>query len=203
LCPIHKKGDQVQCKNYGGVTLLNTAYKLFSNVMYARLLPYAEKDVGNYRGFFPGRSTRDQIYMARQILGKTLEYNNKTHHLFIDFQAAYDTVNRKQLIKAMQELGIPQKYIIRLVGMTLKGTRAQVKIERDLSEEFHIRKGLRQGDSLSCLLFNLALEKVIKDSKLNTRGTIFLKSTQVLAYANDIDLIGRTKKCIAESCKQF
>jgi hypothetical protein len=48
---------------------------------------------------------------------KTLEYNNETHHLFTDFQAGYDKANRQQLTKAMQELGITQKYI-RLVDMS-------------------------------------------------------------------------------------
>jgi hypothetical protein len=39
LCPIHKNEDQLWCENYSRVTLLNTAHKTFSNVMYARVLP--------------------------------------------------------------------------------------------------------------------------------------------------------------------
>ena len=63
-----------------------------------------------------------------------------------------------------------------------------------LSRSFTTRTGLRQGDSLSCLLFNLALEKAIRDSQINTRGTILNKSIQLLAYADDTDLIARTKR---------
>jgi len=36
-----------------------------------------------------------------------------------------------------------------------------------------IAKGVRQGDALACLLFNIALEKVIRDAAVNTRGTFF------------------------------
>jgi hypothetical protein len=36
------------CENYCGISLLNTAYKVFSNILFQRLQPYAEKFVGNY-----------------------------------------------------------------------------------------------------------------------------------------------------------
>jgi len=51
---------------------------------------------------------------------------------------------------------------------------------------------VRQGDALACLLFNTALEKVIQDSGIQTRGTIFFKTVQILAFADDIDLLART-----------
>jgi len=50
---------------------------------------------------------------------------------------------------------------------------------------------VRQCDALACLLFNIALEKVIRDSGIQTRGTIFFKTVQILAYADVIDLMTR------------
>jgi hypothetical protein len=47
----------------------------------------------------------------RQTLEKTLEYGVSTFHLFIDFKAAYDTINRDKLLEAMEEFNIPQKLI--------------------------------------------------------------------------------------------
>jgi sorting nexin-29 len=58
---------------------------------------------------------------------------------------------------------------------------------------------LRQGDSLGCLLFNITLQKVIRDSGIQTRGTIFYKSIQILAYADDIDMIGRSESDIKKA----
>ena len=51
---------------------------------------------------------------------------------------------------------------------------------------------MRQVDALACLLFNIALEKVIQDLGIQTRGTIFFKAVQILAYADDTDLMART-----------
>ncbi|KAA5634528.1 hypothetical protein F3G63_34855, partial [Pseudomonas aeruginosa] len=47
-------------------------------------------------------------------------------------------------------------------------------------------------DALSCLLFNVALDKCIRDSAIETTGNIYYKSAQVLGYADDIDVIGRS-----------
>jgi hypothetical protein len=42
ICPIHKKGDVMTCSNYRGIRLLSVAYKIFSNILFNRLMPYVE-----------------------------------------------------------------------------------------------------------------------------------------------------------------
>ena len=49
------------------------------------------------------------------------------------------------------------------------------------------------------MLFNLALEKAVRDADIDTRGTIYYKSVQLLAYADDIDIIGRSPKAVKET----
>ena len=67
-----------------------------------------------------------------------------------------------------------------------------VQIQSHLLEPISTTCGMRQGDALACLLFNIVLQKVIWDSGIQTRGTIFSKTVQILAYADDIDLMART-----------
>jgi sorting nexin-29 len=52
ICPLRKRGDPLQCINYRGITLLNTTYEVFCKILYAKLLPYAEKIIGNYQSGF-------------------------------------------------------------------------------------------------------------------------------------------------------
>ena len=98
ICPIHKKGNVMMHDNYRAVTLLCTTYKILANILYVNLVPYAEEIIGKYQeGYQRGRSTVDQIFSMRQILEKCWEQNIDVSDLFIGFQAAYDSVWRKEM----------------------------------------------------------------------------------------------------------
>jgi len=49
ICPILKKGGPMACSNYRGILLLNTAYKIPSNIIYAYLSEYTERIIGKYQ----------------------------------------------------------------------------------------------------------------------------------------------------------
>ena len=83
------------------------------------------------------------------------------------------------MIETLKLMEIPSK-LIKLIKMTMQNTRAVVETEHGRTEKFHINTGLRQGDALSTLLFNLVLEGIIR--KLDTRGNISTKLTQLHAY---------------------
>jgi hypothetical protein len=100
------------------------------------------------------------------------EEHNYVHELYIDYKQAHDSINRAQMVEIMKEFGIP-KMLVRLVKMTLENTCNKVKIQGKLSPNFKLIVGLRQGDSLTTLLFNLCMEKIIRNVKTNPGGTIF------------------------------
>ena len=140
------------CKNYGGISLLNAAYKVNAKILYNRLTPHAKTVIGEYQcGFSRDRSTSDQIFNFRLILQRGREFNIQTHHLVIDFKAAYDNIIRSELYIAMKELNFETK-LIRLARTTLEGFKSQVKVQNDFSTSITIRKGLKR-----CQLFYLSL----------------------------------------------
>ena len=74
--------------------------------------------------------------------------------------------------------------------MTLKNVQCVVKVGNNLSEPFDAKES-RQCDSLSCDFFKILMEKIICAAGLRHTGTIFYKSIMPLAYADDVDIIGR------------
>lgn len=73
---------------------------------------FYEKVLGKYQaGFRRGKSTSDEILIQNQMLEKIWEVKKDVHALFIDFKAAYDSVDRNFLWKVMMEMGFPGKLV--------------------------------------------------------------------------------------------
>ena len=156
--------------------------------MYVRLQSHAETVIGEYQcGFRRDRSTTDQIFNVRLILQKGREFNIPTHHLFIDFKAAYDTIKRTELCKVMKELGFESK-LITLVYATLNSSCSRIKVQNDFFNTFVTKEGLRQGDALSTLLFNVALEGAIRRAHIQKSNTLATNWSQILGFADDLNL---------------
>jgi hypothetical protein len=96
LCSVYKKGDKLDCKNYREICLLNVTNKVFTKILYDRLLPHANA-------------------------------------------------------------------------------------------------------ALSTLLFNVVLEVIVRRVNLQTIGTIYNKETQLLAYADDIDIVNKRQSAVRDT----
>jgi len=111
--------------------------------------------LGEYQGGFrPNRSTTDQIFCIRQIAQKSWEYNKELCILFIDFEKANDSI--------LKEFNFPIK-LVNLIKASLENASIKIKIANTASETVRVSTPLRQGDSLSPVLFNLVLEKIVRD----------------------------------------
>jgi len=118
----------LECSNYRVITLLNVTYKVLSGTLYNRSAEYAEEILGDSQcGFRTNRSTIDHIFTIRQTQEKAYEYNIQLHNLYIHFKQAFDSVNRSRMLNDLMLLGIPKK-LTKLVGVTMAGSRATVRV---------------------------------------------------------------------------
>jgi len=72
----------------------------------------------------------------------------------------------------------------------MEDTQYRVRVEQTMSEPFEVSTGLKQGDLLSPTLFNLALEKALREMQIETTGiTIGQQRIQVLGFADDLNIL--------------
>jgi sorting nexin-29 len=134
------------------------------------------------------------------MMEKLYEYGIDLHMLFVDFRQAFDSINRKRLYEPMEWMKIPDK-LIRLTRMTMNTSQAKVKKDNTLSAKFEFNTGVKQGGGLSAALFIVALHSVIKST--DQRATIYTKSSQICAYADDIVIITRCREKIIDIYKEI
>jgi hypothetical protein len=116
-------------------------------------------------GFRPNRSTIDNTFIVREIYKKCHEYNIDLHNIFIDFSQAFDTVNIDVTHNSLTKHNVPDK-LIKLIKLTMQRNKMKVKVNNSYSEWFETKAGVRQGNPLSALLYNVVLDLVITNLEI-------------------------------------
>ena len=150
----------------------------------------------NQAGFRSNRSCIDQIATLRIIIEQSIEWNSQLYLNFIDYEKAFDSVDRETIWKLLSSYGIPQK-IINLIKAAYNGSTSRVIHKGKLSNEFKVVTGVRQGCLMSPFLFLIAIDWIMKKCTTNQRNGIqWTPFSQLddLDFADDLALLTQTIK---------
>ncbi|RUS88821.1 hypothetical protein EGW08_003451 [Elysia chlorotica] len=192
LVKLPKKGDLSSCNNWRGIMLLSIPGKVLTRIMLERLKTALDKKLREEQaGFRQERSCTDQIATLRIIIEQSLEWQSPLYTVFVDFQKAFDSVDRETIWKLMHYYGIPTKFIT-IIQTLYEDATCQVIHDGKLTESFNVQTGVRQGCLLSPTIFLIVIDWVMRQATKNQRTGIqwtLMRQLEDLDFADDISLL--------------
>ena len=140
----------------------------------------------------------DAILSLRLLGDLQRESDRPLYAAFIDLKAAFDSVDREALWKAMKGIGTP-KIILDLIKDLYTHTTSRVRFGQSLSDTLQTRSGVRQGCVLAPALFCRAIDWLLHNA-LQGRGIeVSNEKLSDTDYADDIAALGHSINQLSES----
>lgn len=149
---------------YRGISLTSNLGKHFNRVIYNWLLKFVNKHNlihENQIGFKEQVRTSYHIFTLKSVIENSKALKKKVFTTFIDLKKAFDTVWRERIFYKLIMSNIPAN-LFRIIHSMYEDTCCRIKFSNGISNEFPSTCGVKQGDVLSPLLFNLFLNDLVK-----------------------------------------
>ena len=203
---LEKKGkDKTNIGNLRPISLSNCDIKLCTKTIALRTNKILYKLLGTTQtGYVPGRQVTNNLRLIEEIINKAQEDNDEYFLITLDAQKAFDSVDHNYLVKLLELYEFPKTYIewVKIIYCKLS---AKVLINGYTSMSFNIEQSVKQGDALSCALFVLAIEpllrklaknKDITPIKMNGLSSNDYVEINNASYADDITGIVSNKESL-------
>ena len=156
---IFKKcGDVKDLENGRPISLLNTDYKILSRVITLRLSRVLGSLVDlDQTCSVPGRSITSNVTLLRDVLDYIERMNESGILVSLDQEKAFDRVKHSFLFRLLEHLGFGPSFI-KWVHTLNTGANMRIILNGYLSGKIELKRGVRQGDPLSPLLYVLCVE---------------------------------------------
>ena len=142
------------------------------------------------------RTIRDQIANICWITEKAKEFQKNIYFCFIVYVKAFACVDHNKLWKVLKEMGIPD-HVTYFLRNLYTGQEATVRTRHGTIDWFQIRKGVQQGSILSPCLFNLYVEYIMRNIRLD-EGQVGIKiarrNINNLRYAGNTTLMAECEE---------
>ena len=202
--------DLKEIKNWRPITLSNCDHKLITKTISKQLTKSLEGIIsGNQTAYMKQRSIADNIRLMISA-NKAAKQDTRLKGLLIalDAKKAFDSVEHPYLKKILDKIGIGG--FNKICDMLYKNQTVDININGKICEGYKITNGVKQGDSLSCILFILAMEPLLRNIDGNNSieslrsEKLNLTWPKSLGYADDITVVcSNSITSVRETIKEY
>ena len=199
---LYKKGDPNDIANFRPISLVSGIYKALTRACLTRMeKTLNEHESPTQTGFRRGFSTIHNIHTLKQLAEKSKEYGGFPIYLaLVDFQKAFDQVEWSALWTALTGYGI-HPHLISLLKRLYENSITHV-IVNGQKIEVNIKRGVKQGDTLSPQLFNVTLRHALDQIDWGDNGVkMGGKYLSSLEYADDLTIVAQSRPQLLKMLK--
>jgi exonuclease III len=158
LTLIPKKTNAVEVRDFRPISLVSSVYKIMAKVLATRLSGVLDTIISpSQNAFIHGRQMTDSVLVANECLDSRIKEGIPGVMCKLDVEKAYDHVNWSFLLYLLRRCGFSLKWR-RWIAFCISTVRFSVLINGGPEGFFGSSRGIRQGDSLSPLLFVIVME---------------------------------------------
>ncbi|WJX68825.1 hypothetical protein P8452_53158 [Trifolium repens] len=157
LIPKHSAAKTI--KEYRLISCCTTIFKIISKILTMRLCKVMNSIVNTRQAaFVPGQHIHDHILLAYELIrGYSRKGGTPKCMMQLDLQKAYDTVDWLALQHILREIGLPNQFI-KWIMLGITSVSYKFNIHGRYTSFMRAKRGLRQGDPISPLLFVIVME---------------------------------------------
>jgi hypothetical protein len=176
--------------NYRPITCLSNLWKIFSGIISDKI--YSHLISSN---LFPNEQkgcrkkvlgTKDQLLINKAIMENARQKQRNLSTCWRDYKKAYDSVSHEWIIQVLKLMKIDDKIVSLLTATMCQYRTVLVHNNKEIGE-VEIRKGIYQGDSLSPLLFVMALFPLSHLLSSSNKGFKLNKTDQSISHLWFVD----------------
>ncbi|XP_043263789.1 uncharacterized protein LOC122404008 [Colletes gigas] len=189
---LHKKGERDDLSNWRPIAMGDVIPKLFAAVMADRLTRWAVQNrrlSPAQKGFLPYEGCLEHNFVLQGALADAKRRRREMVVAWLDLSNAFGSVPHATILGALAGAGAPRA-TVNLVRCLYTDCTTRVRTAEGFTDRIPMRSGVRQGCPLSPILFNLAIEPVVRQATESGAGYEMAGfRVAALAYADDIALI--------------
>lgn len=187
-----RAGDIGSLSNYRAIALSSSISKLYELIILERVKPALVTDDSQF-GFKAGHSTTHAALLLKEIAKFYTDRGSPVYACFLDATKAFDRVCHEKLFALLVDKGISIQYVKVLINW-YSTQQMCVRWGTSISDTFCVKNGVKQGGSLSPLLFAIYINEFLFNTRRNGIGChVAGLPANVLAYADDLVLLSPTR----------
>jgi hypothetical protein len=150
--------DPSKLTNWRPITLSNCDHKLITKCLAIRLTNALKPCLhSNQTAYIPGKQIQDNL----RVINIINEQSPEALVISLDAKKAFDSVSHDYIRKTLVEFGLND--FVPIFNLLYDSQKVKINVNDKMLDGYEIRNGVKQGDSLSCILFIMCMDPLIRN----------------------------------------